>query len=78
MFKLPSPVHLKPVPQKNPQKPYRVLTSAENLKYIEEKERKKQEDRERKEKRKKEREMKKQARELKKQAKQSKTKLKKG
>ena len=82
MFKLPSPVHLKPVPQKNPQKPYRVLTSAENLKYIEEKERKKQEDRERKEKRKKEREMKKQARELKKQlkkqAKQSKTILKKG
>ena len=38
MFKLPPPVHVKPVPKKNPQKPFRVLTSTENLKLIEEKE----------------------------------------
>lgn len=48
MFKLPPPVHVKPVPKKNPQKPFRVLTSTENLKLIEEKEKKKKEVQEKK------------------------------
>lgn len=57
MFKPPSP--LKPILKQTPRTSVRVLTSAENLKNIEEKERKKKEALEKKEKRKREREEKK-------------------